>query len=1303
MIDFHSAYSVKKHIRFVIPSYQRGYRWRKEDAEKLLKDLLAHTESRYCLQPLELQELEEKNIPSWVISKGSNWRDYVYYRVVDGQQRLTTVSIISHILGCSFDWDILYDTEETLLSEMLPCRSDLRINDFFRKQVYESAEAFIKKLKNDERERLFCYFSGEVSKLSIVFPTHYLPLDEKTDPEGHNAFSRLNAGKTPLTSSELIRALYMVQDNGLSENQRIEIAKEWELIENTLKQEQYWRMFKAGTLADTPTRIDLLFALVLKAQYQNFDWDSLKINPRMIFETLETEYYNSKIDLQKLWHEVIRCFWWIQSSYEDVETYNYLGWIALCTDNMAFTVYQAFLDNPSKENFRKMLIRKILDNGICGTPHRYENPRLKDLLLLLNILECNKSKVRFCFDRLDTYDIEHIDSQTPNDLSNEHDRLVWLKSIWYAYPGTHNTILEKIRIAIPTVCEQSIDDDIEKFCKQPFSDEVLNGFQNVLQKCRSVAEDEKIAEKDALGNLTLLNSHINRSYKNAVFPRKREKIIEAIEDGSQYIPTCTIKVFTKFYTKDAYHLTEWTQRDFDRYKKQMEKLLDEFQKMDVAATKTDKMTIDLAPAVPAFEPPPADCSFQLRKASVSPWEKISGEIPFQTLMDHYHIRVPKIQRLYVQGRLDSYGQNCLHGFAQGLVDSVIKGTPFPLDMIYGIANTVEGDTTEVFFPLDGQQRLTTLLLLAWLCGKIGENWKLDYESRRATEVFIEGLLRTAPPRIRPNEKSKEEDYPPICTQYIEKQGWFLNVWKQDPGISGMLRMLDSLYDKLTRCESGNYTFDKITFSINYLDVNDKSYDHIFLKMNSRGRQLTAWENLKAVLDKNLHLAYQQTKDIQLWKECIDLTWPEKLWVSFKPDIAALDKCMTEVLDLAAKYAGYTGKIEDVFALDQWLTDPKNIEKVKVMFQCAATLFKATEVPYSDSKMNALTPVWRNRPCELDFQHRNPIFMKNMVAFFATDISTDSEWMRVVWNIIENGGVEKNNFPSACKLIKELSVHANDILDFLASDSCEVKVKFAEVQFEEECAKAKLMRGENGPEWKKIIKSVEENALLRGKIKAVLWKIDNFETNINDFRTRINHFNTLISEPTVENIREISAALLSLGDYTKNTTGNNWRFIVDQASFDYYLHNPSQTFLEDIYKLLMSADSISSCGVICDNFTDCSQWRYYFIRYRKTFLNGSGYYYWASDFCCRKIDGTNLLSYHQSPYLEAAGLRVFNRYNNFIDQCAEKTVEITEQDNVVIVRTLSADDETSQSWKKDDGNFVEWLRERVVKGLVIGNC
>ena len=105
---------------FSIPHYQRGYRWTDKEVEALLNDLLAFSQSgasdeSYCLQPLVLQELANGQI-----------------RIVDGQQRLTTLAIILWALGVETNWDIEYTAEDgQRLKDLLKNPGGL-INDHFR-------------------------------------------------------------------------------------------------------------------------------------------------------------------------------------------------------------------------------------------------------------------------------------------------------------------------------------------------------------------------------------------------------------------------------------------------------------------------------------------------------------------------------------------------------------------------------------------------------------------------------------------------------------------------------------------------------------------------------------------------------------------------------------------------------------------------------------------------------------------------------------------------------------------------------------------------------------------------------------------------------------------------------------------------------------------------------------------------------------------------------------------------------------------------------------------------------------------
>lgn len=74
--------------KYYIPEYQRGYRWEQTQVLDLLQDLYAFfigdTKGQfYCLQP--------------IVVKKKQMNDELWYEVIDGQQRLTTIRIIMQI------------------------------------------------------------------------------------------------------------------------------------------------------------------------------------------------------------------------------------------------------------------------------------------------------------------------------------------------------------------------------------------------------------------------------------------------------------------------------------------------------------------------------------------------------------------------------------------------------------------------------------------------------------------------------------------------------------------------------------------------------------------------------------------------------------------------------------------------------------------------------------------------------------------------------------------------------------------------------------------------------------------------------------------------------------------------------------------------------------------------------------------------------------------------------------------------------------------------------------------------------
>lgn len=82
-------------MHFWVPSYQRGYRWTNVQVKELLEDLYDFAikkkdpDEYYCLQPIIVKQQDDK------------------WELVDGQQRLTALWLISALYYCSNKEDVL--------------------------------------------------------------------------------------------------------------------------------------------------------------------------------------------------------------------------------------------------------------------------------------------------------------------------------------------------------------------------------------------------------------------------------------------------------------------------------------------------------------------------------------------------------------------------------------------------------------------------------------------------------------------------------------------------------------------------------------------------------------------------------------------------------------------------------------------------------------------------------------------------------------------------------------------------------------------------------------------------------------------------------------------------------------------------------------------------------------------------------------------------------------------------------------------------------------------------------------------
>ncbi|WP_049783512.1 DUF262 domain-containing protein [Brachyspira intermedia] len=237
--------------KFKIPSYQRGYKWRKAQVEQLLKDLYEHCQSSntfYCLQPLVVKE------------------ENGYYKVIDGQQRLTTIYMILKYLKSSISYELSYESREKSKDFLENIDKDansenidnidfhymvkayITIKEYFENKKEEDKEN-IKKLLEAERDEnnkkvgFIWYKIDDDTKNSDK--EYEIDDDTKNSDKEYEIFSRLNIGKIELTNAELIKALFLKtwpdeSEHELLKAKQIQISNEWDSIENTLQNDSFW-------------------------------------------------------------------------------------------------------------------------------------------------------------------------------------------------------------------------------------------------------------------------------------------------------------------------------------------------------------------------------------------------------------------------------------------------------------------------------------------------------------------------------------------------------------------------------------------------------------------------------------------------------------------------------------------------------------------------------------------------------------------------------------------------------------------------------------------------------------------------------------------------------------------------------------------------------------------------------------------------------------------------------------------------------------------------------------------------------
>ena len=519
--------SLKK-LKFEIPFYQRAYSWKKQDIEKLIRDI--NCKEGHYLGNIVVKKNDDKFI------------------VIDGQQRLTTIYIIFMALKEKlFELDYEIDSGD---GEKLK-NFDINEHRYINQQILEAIN-FVKNNKT------LCEISFKEKLNSAIFTMTIIPENMKAT----EYFELVNTKSIQLENHQVLKARFLsnIKDNYAG------IARKWDMISNmdekykdqvknnnkymqcgeletinvllnkTYKEEQKAQT-KTNSVAKSLVKFPVFLLLALKVFVAKKE---LKIDIIMNKDKLLGEFDKVFKEEANIYSEFIKFLEDMRNKfdefvYRDDEMKNKillnLQRIFYYTseyDKPEFiAALLAFLDKSSLGEYNDENAKKVtkfleqLDNELVKSALRNNGSR-KIVETINNVIE----KI-YKNENIETQMLETIDSSfLDNGTAVPH---YWFYRLEYLLWRDFNNL---------SVCDACAD-DIKKVFPKFNRDEYLIKSQDTVEHMWATNLQENNKALDDFGNLALIRKDFNSSLSDYNFGEKLKRIKES--------PNSSIKMLI-FYT-----------------------------------------------------------------------------------------------------------------------------------------------------------------------------------------------------------------------------------------------------------------------------------------------------------------------------------------------------------------------------------------------------------------------------------------------------------------------------------------------------------------------------------------------------------------------------------------------------------------------------------------------------------------------------------------------------------------------------------------------------------------------------------
>ena len=522
---------------FHVPSYQRGYRWGEDEVTRLLDDVFQNGKKNYCLQPVVVRK------------KGD------FFELVDGQQRLTTLYLIYKYMKNANPFlsepafSLTYETREQstdFLKKIDMTKKEDNIDFWFIANAYNTIQKWFEQDMQIRVMHIFEYFKEDVKII-------WYEVGENED--AISLFTRLNIGKIPLTSAELVKAMFLSRDNleDVDREKQEEISLQWDNIEKELHNDSLWYFLTNNIDNNYQTRIDLVLDLIS---------DKQEATREKYYTFFKFDEMRKEKSLDEIWRKIQQTFLILKDWFENHELYHKIGYLIATNAQTLHKIFK-LSENKTKDEFKEKL-NGLIRNSIAISGNyselSYEKPsdykKISTLLLLFNVESVRQNGEHsqwFPFDKFKysrgnkvSWSLEHIHAQQSEGMRTQEVWKEWLK--------LHIPSVKTIGDNDDLIAEMQMGVDKDKLERSEFE-----AIQQKVLAILSVAGNTEYLH--SIANLALLNTADNSALSNSTFDVKRNEVVNMDKRG-QYIPFCTKMVFLKYYTpSEDNQLHFWGQAD----------------------------------------------------------------------------------------------------------------------------------------------------------------------------------------------------------------------------------------------------------------------------------------------------------------------------------------------------------------------------------------------------------------------------------------------------------------------------------------------------------------------------------------------------------------------------------------------------------------------------------------------------------------------------------------------------------------------------------------------------------------------